>query len=148
MNWLMRFSYWVNRVMAGRYGADQMTFGLMIAYFVLVFLARLLRLPILSVLALLLLVWGLYRIFSRNISRRYRENEAFLRHWRRVRDWFAQSSRKFENWRSRTLARMNDRKTHRYYRCPKCGSTLRVPKGKGKIAIVCPVCRTEFVRKT
>ena len=148
MNWLTRFSYRINRLMAGRYGSDQASIGLLIAYFILVFLARLLRLPVLSFLALLPLIWGTYRIFSRNIAARYRENELFLRYWSRVKNWFRQSSQGFESWRSRTLYRMNDKKTHRYYHCPNCKNTLRVPKGKGKIAITCPVCHTEFIRKT
>lgn len=148
MNWLMRFSYWVNRMMAGRYGSDQLSLALMVAYFLLILLANLTRLPLLSYLALGLLVWAFYRIFSRNISRRYRENAWFLARWRRVSGWFRQSSSRFESWRSKTLYRMNDKKTHRYYRCPNCKNTLRVPKGKGKIMITCPVCRTEFIKKT
>lgn len=148
MNWLMRFSYWVNRMMAGRYGSDQLSIALMVAYFLLILLANLLRLPLLSYLALALLLWGLYRMFSRNISARQRENAWFLPRWRGISGWFRQSSRRFESWRSKTLYRMNDKKTHRYYRCPNCKNTLRVPKGKGKIVITCPVCRTEFTKKT
>ena len=148
MDFLTRFFYWVQRKMAGRYGSDQLNLGLIVAYLILLLLARLLGLPILSFLGLLLLLWGLYRMFSRNLSARYRENAVFLKYWRRVTDWFRGSSQRFESWRSRTLYRMNDKKTHRYYRCPNCGSTLRVPKGKGKIAITCPVCRTEFIKKT
>ncbi|WP_411676184.1 hypothetical protein [Caproicibacter sp.] len=148
MNWLMRFTYWYNRMMAGRYGSDQLSIGLMAAYLLLIFIANLLRLPLLSYLALALLVWGLYRIFSRNISKRYQENAVFLRFWNRFLQWFRTSSSRFESWRSKTLNRMNDKKTHRYYRCPKCNNTLRVPKGKGKIVITCPVCHTEFVKKT
>ena len=26
-------------------------------------------------------------------------------------------------------------KDHRYYKCPKCGNILRIPRGKGKIEI-------------
>ena len=147
LNWPMRFLYWVQRMMAGRYGGDQLNLGLMIAYFVLIFLARLFRLPILFLLAPLLPIWGVYRIFSRNISARCRENAVFLQSWGRVRDWFRRSLQRFENRRNRTLYRMNDKKTHRYFRCPNCKSTLRVPKGRGKIAITCPVCRTEFIKK-
>lgn len=148
MNWLMRFNYWVNRMMAGRYGSDQLNLALVVAYFLLILLANLTRLPLLSYLALGLLVWAFYRIFSRNISRRYQENAWFLARWRRVSGWFRQSSGRFESWRGKTLYRMNDKKTHRYYRCPNCKNTLRVPKGKGRIVITCPVCRTEFVKKT
>jgi len=144
----MRFTYWYNRLMAGRYGSDQLNIGLIAAYFLLNVLANILWLPILSYLALALLIWAIYRIFSRNISRRYQENAVFLRYWNGFFQWFRTSSSRFENWRERTLHRMNDKKTHRYYRCPNCKNTLRVPKGKGKIAITCPVCHTEFIKKT
>ena len=43
--------------------------------------------------------------------------------------------------------RLKDRE-HRYFDCPKCHQTVRVPKGKGKIAISCPKCREKFVKKT
>ncbi|WP_262360849.1 hypothetical protein [Gorillibacterium timonense] len=43
---------------------------------------------------------------------------------------------------------MAERKTHRYYRCPSCNQTLRVPKGKGKLSITCSRCQTSFVRKS
>lgn len=134
--------------MAGRYGSDQLSFGLMAAYLLLIFVANLTRLAVLSYVALALLIWGIYRIFSKNVSRRYRENAAFLKFWRRFSLWFRQSSGRFEAWRSRTLFRMNDKKTHRYYHCPNCKNTLRVPKGRGKIVITCPVCHKEFIKKT
>ncbi len=33
-------------------------------------------------------------------------------------------------------------------KCPKCGITTRVPKGKGKIRITCPKCGEIFQRKS
>ena len=35
-----------------------------------------------------------------------------------------------------------------YFSCPKCRQSVRVPKGKGKIAISCPKCREKFIKKT
>ena len=32
--------------------------------------------------------------------------------------------------------------------CPKCKQQVRVPRGKGKIAITCPQCREKFIKKT
>ena len=43
--------------------------------------------------------------------------------------------------------RLKDRQ-HRYFACPKCRQTVRVPRGKGKISITCPKCREKFIRKT
>ena len=40
------------------------------------------------------------------------------------------------------------RKLYRFYKCPQCRQKVRVPKGRGKICITCPKCRTEFVKKS
>ena len=45
------------------------------------------------------------------------------------------------------LDRVKDRQ-HRYYQCPRCHQSVRVPRGKGKIAITCPKCSERFVRKS
>ena len=45
------------------------------------------------------------------------------------------------------LERIKD-KEHRHYDCPKCRQPVRVPRGKGKIAITCPKCKEKFIRKT
>ena len=51
-------------------------------------------------------------------------------------------------WFRRGKARWQDRKTHRYFRCPQCRATVRVPRGKGKIRITCPKCKHQFVKKS
>lgn len=148
VNWLMRFWYWLNRVMAGRHGGDQLSVALVVLYCVLMLLADLLLLPALFYLALAALFWGLFRMLSRNNERRWRENQWFLGWWLplwgHIRGFFHRIAVRRRN----AALRFRDRKVWRYYRCPKCGSTLRVPKGKGKIAITCPVCGTEFIKKT
>ncbi len=148
MNWFTRFQYWLAGAMAGRHGADPLSMALLVLYCVLLLAADLSGLPILFYLAFAALLWALFRMLSRNNARRWKENEWFLRWWSplwsRIRGVF----RRVAGWWSGAAMRFRDRKTWRYYRCPKCGSTLRVPKGKGKIAITCPVCRTEFIRKT
>jgi uncharacterized paraquat-inducible protein A len=40
------------------------------------------------------------------------------------------------------------RKTYAFFRCPKCRQRVRVPKGRGRICITCPKCRTEFTRRS
>ena len=69
--------------------------------------------------------WSIFRMLSRNTYRRYRENRRFLL----------------------LIDRFRDRQ-HRYFDCPSCRQSVRVPRGKGKIAITCPKCREKFVRKT
>ena len=78
MNWLRRF-------MMGRYGADQLTFATLLLSMVLVMFTRG-RLWPLSVVGFLLLGWAYFRMLSRNISARARENGVFLRYWYRVKN--------------------------------------------------------------
>lgn len=125
------------RLMAGRYGIDQLHNALLVLCFALLLLSRLLHIAWLEILSLLLLLLCYFRCFSRNINARYRENQKFLAAVQPLRKWFGGLRQRFR-----------DRKTHRYFSCPTCGMTLRVPKGKGKINISCPKCRTQFIKKT
>ena len=79
----------------------------------------------LTILSYGLMFWAIFRTFSRNTYRRYQENRKFLM----------------------LLARIKDRK-HRYFTCPRCRQPVRVPRGKGKIAITCPKCKEKFIKKT
>ncbi len=128
---------WLRRMMAGRYGTDQLSIALLVLYAVLYLLAQITHWVFLVWIALIPFVLFFVRMFSRNISKRYRENTAFLQYWNPIAVWFR-----------RMIQIGKDRQTHRYYKCPKCSSKLRVPKGKGKICITCPVCKTEFIKKT
>ena len=130
LNWLRRFMY-------GRYGTDQLDIALLVLYCIILVIARIFGLISLSILALAIVVYALFRMLSRNVAARSKENQKFLSVWYKIKGWF--QKRKY---------RLNDRKTHRYYRCPGCKQTLRVPKGKGKIEITCPHCQRHFIKKT
>lgn len=79
---------------------------------------------------------ALVRSLSRNLPQRQKENAKFLE--------------VSEPWRKHLYKKFNQYqdKTHRYYNCPGCHRTLRVPKGKGKINITCPHCHREFKKRT
>ena len=129
MNWLQRFMY-------GRYGVAQFSIFLIAVYLVLYLVGSLLRLGFLSWLSLLVAAYALFRLFSRNITRRRAENAKFMQlagpaiRWVRLR---------------RTIHRD---KEHRYFKCPNCGQQLRVPKGKGKITVTCRSCGASFEEKS
>lgn len=122
--------------MDGRYGVDQLgrftMFAALAAIIVSFFVAGL----IFSTVAILLLVWSYYRMFSRNHAKRWAENERFLGFWNRFLGFF------------RGLFRPLRDREHRYFKCPHCKKQLRVPKGKGNISIHCPRCHTDFIRHT
>jgi len=126
----------LQRFMYGRYGSDQLNIFLLAAYLVLLLLSGLPGLRLLETVSFALMVWSLFRMLSRNYAARRRENAKFLKvagpaiRWWRLR---------------RTILRD---KEHRYFKCPKCGQQLRVPKGKGRITVHCRGCGASFQEKS
>lgn len=115
--------------MTGRYGTDRLNTVILISGVAASLLSSVLRRNMLGLvlwaLSYGLMIWAIFRMLSKNTYRRYEENRKFLQ----------------------LVARVKDRQ-NRYYSCPKCRQTVRVPRGKGKIAITCPKCRERFVKKT
>ena len=114
----------LRRFMYGRYGSDALGMAILVLSVVLMLLGTFLSRAF-TVLAYTALVVYIYRCCSRNIYKRRQENAWFLR----------------------ILAPFRDR-SHRYFCCPKCRQSVRVPKGKGRIAITCPKCLHRFEKKT
>ena len=115
--------------MEGRYGTDRLNMVILCAGLVASLLSMLVRSHpigvILWILSYGLMFWAIFRCLSRNTYRRYQENRKFLLIFDRVKD-----------------------RQNRYFDCPKCRQTVRVPRGKGKISITCPRCKERFVKKT
>ena len=126
---LYRLSAGFRRFMVGRYGTDKLGLAMLGAALAMSLLGSFI--PVAAVkLAMTaayygLMFWALFRMFSRNTYARYEENRKFLRFFDQLKD-----------------------RDHRYFCCPKCRQTVRVPRGKGKIAITCPKCREKFIKKT
>ena len=130
MNWLRRF-------MIGRYGGDQLSTALLIFSVLLTLIGKLASLPILTFMSYFPLWICIFRMLSRNTSKRRMENYKFTMLISPVYSWLKKKTN-----------HAKDAKTHRYFKCPNCKTELRVPKGKGKIRITCPKCKTEFREKT
>lgn len=129
----MRF---LQRIMYGRYGSDQLNIFLLVLYLVLYFVSWITGLGFLSYLGLIAILLGLFRMMSRNIERRRAENAKFLKLIRPVTQWL------------KLRRTMHQDKEHCYFKCPNCGQHLRVPKGKGKITVTCRACGTTFQEKS
>ena len=123
--------------MQGRYGADQM--GQMLSAVSMVFLIISLfsRNQAWFLLAVIGIVYNYFRMFSKNISKRYAENQKYLKMTAGIR-------RNLASWKSQ----LAQRKIYHIYRCPGCKQKIRVPRGRGKIEIRCPKCNTRFVKKS
>ena len=113
------------RFMYGRYGTDQLGVFLLILGVVLCLLGSFSRLYYLGLIAYLPLIWAIFRMYSRSIEKRRRENRRFMQFFERLRD-----------------------RQNRYFSCPRCRQRVRVPRGKGKIVIKCPSCGERFTKRT
>lgn len=124
------------RLMYGRYGMDEYGRFLSLTGLVILILAIGAGIfsdkaySVLYYVALAVLFYCYFRMFSRNIYKRQQENGKFLRHKRSIADRFQQ------------------RHTHRFYKCKNCKVTVRVPKGRGRIEITCPKCGYKFIKKS
>ena len=127
----------LERFMEGRYGYDQFSRFLSFVSLALLIISMFVKIPIIFYLAVIVIVWTYFRTLSRNVSKRYAENERFLRVIGRITSRF-QNRRYYQE----------QKKIYKYFLCPKCRQKIRVPKGKGKICITCPKCRMEFVRRS
>ena len=121
--------------MYGRYGVDQLGNFLFIAYIVLFVLS--LFIPFLSLPAYVLVIFCLFRMFSKQHYKRSLENQFYLEKTTGIRKFF-----------NRQKNRWIYRKTHKYLKCPHCHQYLRVPRGKGEITITCPKCHKQFDNRT
>jgi ribosomal protein L37AE/L43A len=132
-NWLrqigMKFRMGLTRFMTGRYGTDKLNTFILTAGVIMCVISVFVKSDVadlaLATLAYGLMFWAMFRTFSRNTYKRYQENRKFLM----------------------LVDQLKDR-DHRYFNCPKCRQQVRVPKGKGKIAITCPKCKEKFIKKT
>ena len=109
---------WMQRMMMGRYGGDQMGIRILILSMVINFVpfwpAR--------IVSILLLAWAVFGCFPAILPGGAWKTK-FLRVWYPVKNFFV-----------RLFKRRPDAKTHKHFRCPKCRQELRVPRGKEKLS--------------
>ena len=128
---------WLRRRMAGRYGPDQLCMALLVLAVVFFLLSWIPRARWLLCVSLFLCLLALYRFCSRDLLRRRRENDRFIRYW----------------WPVRTKIRrffrgLQERRTSRVFRCPQCRYRLQAPRGKGRVQLFCPQCGEKWMKRT
>lgn len=133
----MRFRDKVARFMWGRYGIDGLYYFLFALYLVLwivqVFVKQDLAKAIISIVALAVLIFMIFRVFSRNIAKRRKENDRFMGFWRSIKNFLVLQKNK-----------IRDIKSFTYKKCPSCKANLRLPRKKGTHSVVCPRCKNRF----
>lgn len=118
----------------GRYGSDTLNKVLTAIYLIWLIVFTVVDVIVKSIIfsiigwsiSLALFFWVIFRMMSRNIYARRRENDKFCGFFKLRRNKF------------------RDRKTHVYRKCKSCKAVLRLPKAKGKHFVVCPKCKSRF----
>lgn len=124
-NYLYKFMY-------GRNGTDQLSSFLLLLSFIFLIPTIFIRSDVRLVFVILFwitIIYCYFRIFSKNISKRQQEN-----------NWFISKTNYIKT-------RISQRKTYKFFDCPKCKCHLRVPRGAGEITITCKKCGYQFDRK-
>ena len=120
------------RFMCGRNGVDQFSNFLIIISFIFLvptlFISGSIR-WIFIILFWATVIYSYFRIFSKNVYKRQKEN-----------NWFLTKTKYYK-----TV--ITESKNYRFYTCPKCHTHLRVPRGVGNITITCKNCGYEFDKK-
>lgn len=120
----------ISRFMQGRYGADELSRTISWVSLVIYFLGLVLKNQIIVSIVMAVLIYNMYRMLSRDYWSRSAENKKYL-------DFIHLNKMRFEQ-----------RKTHRIFKCKKCGKNIRVPRGKGKIEVRCPKCGNRSIHRT
>ena len=127
----------LQQFMYGRYGMDGLGNFLLWTAIVLLILSIFVPTGILYYVSLALMVYTYFRVFSRNVQKRYQENCVYYRYVNKIKGFFAKQN-----------SYRKQRKTHHIYSCPNCKQKIRIPKGKGKVMIRCSRCGTEFMKNS
>ena len=123
------------RFMIGRYGVDELSKFMVITAVILWVLNIFVDSRFFYSWGMLILVLAYVRMFSKNVHKRYQENQKYLEIKSKVLARFRKEK-----------SNMEQRKTHHIYKCPTCKQKIRIPRGKGRICITCPKCKTEFTK--
>lgn len=137
----------IRNFMTGRNGADKLGLALLwtgvICYLLSSIMATsdanfwLALASLIRLAGLACYVFCIYRMMSRNLSKRQAENHRFETAFER-----------FKTKRRQAVNRFKNRKQYKYFRCPGCKAWLRLPHGKGVVTVTCSRCHTSFTQKS
>lgn len=131
----MKFINKLQRFMIGRYGMDDLYKFLLRLYLVLFLIDIFINSRILTILELIIVIIMFYRLLSKNIYTRQKENRQYLKLKEKVLKPFKNIKRNFK-----------DRDYHVYKKCKHCKSTLKLPlpSKRGLQTVKCPKCKNKI----
>ncbi len=128
--------YRLRQFLYGRYityGNDLLSKVLIFTCLGLAILNLFLRFVFIQIIEYALIIFFIYRLFSKNISKRQSENAKLLRLFQKIKGKKDFAKRKHR-----------EKETHVYKTCPHCSVTLRLKRIKGEHNVICPRCKNSF----
>ena len=132
----MNFRYKLAQFFYGRYlsyGLDALTVIITVFCLIISFVNIFVGSILLYLFQTCLLIYMLFRLFSKNISKRQQENKVFA-------DFF-NAIKASKQLHQRIKGEKN---THVYKKCPHCRVVLRLPRKPGAHTVKCPRCGESF----
>jgi len=160
---MSKFKEKMQRFLAGRNGYDAICRALFVGFLLVWGIDLFVDWIGLMVIEYVILFYTLFRIFSRNVAGRRRENDAFLFRWNKVKRFFRDRFAKIAGWfRHSSIPKVRQAKAkrpdpapktatdkdHTIVDCPVCRHSLRVRKIKGEHYVMCPACHHEVKVRT
>ena len=136
MSFMQKIKNGLQKLMVGRRGPDELTLALLIAGLVLSMVGSAIGFGLLNLAGMAAYVLAIFRMFSRNLQKRYAENAKFTGVWRSL----TASVRQFIN-------RTKNMKKYKYFKCPECHSRLKLPRKVGEVTVTCGKCHHAFKQK-
>lgn len=124
------------RFFMGRRGADQLGMALLLLSLVMSIISSIFGIFLLSILSTVLWIYVLFRMFSKNIPAREKENRWFMSKYMPIVSSMRQAKVRFKN-----------RKIYLYYKCPNCRVWLKLPRNIGEKTVTCGKCGATFKKK-
>ena len=136
MSFWNRFMESVRRFMVGRNGVDELSHAMITAELIVIVISLFWPSTIISLLSMILAIFVLFRLFSKNVAARRTENAKYI------------------SWRSSAFIRMSqgwnrlkNMRKYKYFKCPQCHAMLRLPRKVGEVTVTCGKCKHQFKTK-
>lgn len=135
----------IQAFMLGRNGSDKLSRWALGAAIIVCIINMFFGNVILFMLCYALLFYSIYRMFSRNVSARQSENQAFENFLAR----FTSKGRKAKGKTAKGASKgagagaKTTSASKVTFTCEECGQSLSVPKGRGKLKVTCPKCHHQ-----
>ena len=126
----------LRRFMIGRNGADDLSIAMLVLSVALLLVSSLTGSGLINLLSLVSYVLLIFRMFSRNLEKRYAENQKYIAFRNKAKTGISQ-------WK----VRLKNSKKYKYFKCPECKALLRLPRNVGEVTVTCGKCRHAFKKK-